>query len=101
MYLTLAQQISTNKFESFAEKLLSDTEEVESDDVVECLETQIKKPEPEPDDDDDSEAMAKLINSIHERHPLWDHRLPLSARLEPIKKLLWNEIYVELNGENV
>lgn len=100
MYLILAQQtpISRNIFESFAEDFLSDAEEEESAAkiVKKSVETQIR--EPEPDDDDDSEAMSKLINVIRERHPLWDHRLPLSARFEPIKKSLWNEIYVEFNG---
>lgn len=100
MYLILAQQtpISKNIFESFAEEFLSDTEEEESAAIVvkKSLKTQIR--EPEPDDDDDSEVMSKLINVIRERHPLWDHRLLLSARFEPLKKSLWNEIYVEFNG---
>jgi len=58
----------------------------------------IEQKEPEHDDDDDVEILSTLINAIRQRHPLWDHRLPLSARFEPIKKSLWNEIYVELNG---
>lgn len=50
----------------------------------------------EVDDDDDDELYTKLINAVHERHPLWDYRLP-SNRNQSIKDKLWNEIYNELN----
>ncbi|KAL5237507.1 hypothetical protein ACI65C_004917 [Semiaphis heraclei] len=49
-------------------------------------------------DDDDNEFYSSLIAEVNERNPLWDHRLPLAARYEPIKQNLWNEIYVALNG---
>jgi len=49
-------------------------------------------------DDDDNEFYTNLISAINERNPLWDHRLPMSDRYEPIKQMLWNEIYVALNG---
>ncbi|KAL5236532.1 hypothetical protein ACI65C_003942 [Semiaphis heraclei] len=49
-------------------------------------------------DDDDNEFYSRLIAEVNERNPLWDHRLPLAARYEPIKQNLWNEIYVALNG---
>jgi len=39
-----------------------------------------------------------LISAINEPIPSWDHRLPMSDRYEPIKQMLWNEIYVTLNG---
>lgn len=101
-YLILAQQIpistpiARNIFQSFNDDFLSDTHETESLKAVEeCLETQSKEPE---HDDDDLEILSTLISAIRQRHPLWEHRLPLSDRFEPIKKLLWNEIYVELNG---
>ena len=97
-YLVLAQRtpistpISTNIFQKFNEDFLSDTHETE------YLEEVIEQKEPEHDDDDDVEILSTLINAIRQRHPLWDHRLPLSAGFEPKKKSLWNEIYVELNG---
>ncbi|CAI6366634.1 unnamed protein product [Macrosiphum euphorbiae] len=100
-YLILAQRtpISTNIFRSFNDDILNNTHETESlEEVVEvCLETQSK--EPEHDDDDDSEMLSTLISSIRQRRPLWDYRVPLSARFEPIKKLLWSEVYAELKGE--
>lgn len=49
-------------------------------------------------DDDDSEFYCKLISAVHDRPPLWDSRIPIKARHEPIKQNLWNEIYVELQG---
>lgn len=49
-------------------------------------------------DEKDSEFYSSLIAAVNERSPLWDHRLPISARYEPIKQKLWNEIYVMLNG---
>ncbi|XP_060871168.1 uncharacterized protein LOC132945439, partial [Metopolophium dirhodum] len=49
-------------------------------------------------DDDDNEFYTNLITEVNERNPLWDHRLPMSARYEPIKQNLWNEIYVALKG---
>ncbi|KAF0719320.1 MADF domain-containing protein [Aphis craccivora] len=49
-------------------------------------------------DDDDNEFYSSLIAEVNERNPLWDHRLPMAARYEPIKQNLWNEIYVALNG---
>jgi len=54
--------------------------------------------ENEINDDEDSEDYTKLIIAVRERHPLWDHRIPMSNRYEPIKQKLWDEIYVELNG---
>lgn len=47
---------------------------------------------------EDDEFYSNLIVAVYERSPLWDHRLPISARYEPIKQKLWNEIYVTLNG---
>eukprot|EP00102_Acyrthosiphon_pisum_P021367 XP_016658577.1 PREDICTED: uncharacterized protein LOC107883322 [Acyrthosiphon pisum] len=52
----------------------------------------------ENNDDDDNEFYTNLISAINERNPLWDHRLPMADRYEPIKQMLWNEIYVALNG---
>lgn len=52
----------------------------------------------EEEDDDESENMLKLISLVHERHPLWDHRIPMSTRNESIKRTLWNDIHVELKG---
>lgn len=49
-------------------------------------------------DEDDSEFYSKLIITVQELNPLWDHRLPIAGRFEPIKQKLWDEIYVELNG---
>ena len=54
--------------------------------------------ESEINDDDDAEDYSKLIIAVRERHPLWDHRIPMSNRYESIKQKLWDEIYVELNG---
>jgi len=49
-------------------------------------------------DDDDNEFYTNLISAINERSPFWDHRLPMSDRYEPIKQMLWNDIYVALSG---
>lgn len=54
--------------------------------------------ESEINDDDDAEDYSKLIIAVRGRHPLWDHRIPMSNRYESIKQKLWDEIYVELNG---
>jgi len=50
------------------------------------------------DDDDDNEFYTNLISAINECNLLWDYHLPMSDRYEPIKQVLWNEIYVALNG---
>ena len=40
----------------------------------------------------------QLIVEVQQRPPLWNHTLPLSQRSKVIKKKLWNEVCVAMNG---
>jgi len=42
-----------------------------------------------------------LISAIKVRPPLFDHTMPLSERSESIKNRLWNEVFDELQGEDI
>lgn len=40
----------------------------------------------------------QLIEEVHKRPPLWNFKLPLVERSLHIKKKLWKEIYISMNG---
>lgn len=42
--------------------------------------------------------MSKLIKNVRERQPIWDHRIPVFARFQSVKRALWTDIYAELKG---
>jgi len=46
----------------------------------------------------DPDVQAKLIQAVKARPPLWNYKIKLKDRSENIKRILWDEIFVEMGG---
>jgi len=78
---------------------VSDTETI----VMETTPSQIQSPSQETNDNDWRNKRIReeeqLIEEVYKRPALWNFKLPLIERNLQIKKKLWEEIYMSMNGK--